>query len=158
MELNEKYIHAIEGQQELFSRVHDSNYRLQDKAMTILQSSSVIIGLVAAGKLAGQQSVTSSLVQILLFFITVLFVIIVGLCILAWRPRPQPVPGQFDWDKIFQKHIYADDESDLKQTLSDHVAAIKDANSENAYLSRLVNRACVCLAVQALFLMIMLLA
>jgi hypothetical protein len=111
MDTSEKYKYAIENQQKLFDYVYNGNLRLEEKGRAILESSSIIIGLVAAGSLASQETTTSQAAVYSLLIIVILFVAIVLLTLYAWLPKVKTYPHKANWENIFEKYIYADEEA-----------------------------------------------
>lgn len=151
------YIHAIENQRELFGYIHQANNRLEDKTVSILQASSVVVGLVVAGSFIAFDRLTTT-ATLALVALAILFVANIILSILALHPARKIAPHRADWDDIFKNFIQIDLVKAYQQSLSNYVDATQTAEDRNHYLARLVQYAGICTLLQIAALIALILA
>ena len=157
MQRNEKYLYVIDEQRQFYQHINEANDHLETKASAILQSGSFITGLISAAKLV-TGTTASALATVTLIAVLILFFAMLVLSLLVWLPKGYTAPGKAKWTAIFEKHINADDENDLTQTLSNYLAAIDAGLAQNKRQSQLVKWAGISLGAQIIALIILLFA
>lgn len=155
-EESSQYTLAIENQRELFNHIRQANERIEDKIVSVLQASGVIVGLVFAGSLVALNNLTV-LSAISLFGLAALFVAISIATILALRPAVKTSPHKADWEDVFTKFIQVNLEQAYQQSLSNYIEATERSLDHNNYLAKLLEFSGICLALQMAVLILLLL-
>lgn len=154
MTKNEKYLLTINEQRLLFERIYSANRALESKAGTLIQAGSLITGLISAAKVA-----TGTLQGVSLYILVAVLVLFIAMLLLSinvWQPGNKVAPGSTDWDNLYNNHIHAEDEEDLKLTLANYLDAVNAALKRNDRHGTLISIAGYCLVVQIVALVILL--
>jgi hypothetical protein len=123
----------LEQKYRALEMIDQANNSLDTKATQLLQASGLIVALVSV--LSIPSFVTSRLTHLMEAGIAVaflVFVLMIGLSILAWSPGKHVIPGSADWNEMYNRYILVDSERCFDQILSDCTEAIESSKSANS--------------------------
>lgn len=123
--------------------------QLDNKASTLLQSSSIVIGLTGAVAIPTFATNATTPWQIgALIFAFFVFLLMILAALIAWWPSRVAYPGDVGWDNLFNLYINQPLKVSYHQLLSDVEEAFRVSCDRNVRKGRLVRFSCFLFALQ----------
>lgn len=146
---------VIQMLDQMIATITQSNDGLDTKAGILLQSSSIIIGLI--GVLRIPNYVTSNppfWVQVGIAIAFIIFLIMLGLSMWAWQPHKMYIPGSTEWDKLYLNYIQPDVDEMRQRMISDRLTTVERLRELNKIKSDTITWSAGLLMVQIIGLLV----
>ncbi len=131
---------------------------LDGKALGLLQAASLVLALFGVLGLSERLPNLTGWALVGLIVALVAFASMIGLSVVAWKPRSFFLPGSRDWNEMWATYVVADTTTVYLQVISDYNRLIKVFEARNDIKGQSVIGAAAMFVVQIVGLLILALA